>query len=220
MPNRPPPKAFDGTPRRFNLKAGTRLTRVHDARFAATSFNPIVADHHWGGGRFDATKDDPYGYLYAAGDDLCAVAEALLRDLPISAAGSRLLPRSALRQRKISWLAPIEDLELVRLLSGRDLAAVGQDSWLTKCDSKEYAFTRRWAQKLREWAPWAKGLVWRSRRDEESLAYVFFEDRCADGFAEVVDSVLTPPEGNRLDREPGSSYVRVLLAEYSVTVFR
>ncbi len=220
MPNRPPPEAFNGTPKRFTLKAGTRLTRIHDARFEATSFNPTLADRHWGGGRFDATEDDLYGYLYAAGDDLCAVAETLLRDLPISAAGSQLLPRTALRDRKISWLTPLEDLQLVRLLSGRDLAAVDQDSWLTKCDSKEYGFTRRWARKIREWAPWAQGLVWRSRREEESLAYVFFEDRCAESFEEVGDSVFTPPEANRLDREPGSSYVRVLLAEYNVTVYR
>lgn len=220
MANRPPPAAYDGTPKRRVLEAGVRLTRIHDRRFAATSFNSTVTDRHWGGGRFDATGDDPYGFLYAAGDDLGAVAEALLRDLPLSVTGSRLLPRKALHGRRISWIAATRDLELVGLVSGRDLAAVGQDSWLTKCDSKDYGFTRRWGHKIREWAPWAQGFVWRSRREDASLAYVFFEDRCAGSLEEVRDSVFTPPDGNRLDREPAASYVRHWLAEYNVTVFR
>lgn len=220
MPNRPPPEAYDGEPRRFTLKAGTRLSRIHDARFEATGFNRTLADRHWGGGRFDATEDAPYGFLYAGGDDLAAVAEALLRDLPLSATGAQLLPRKALHGRKISWIAPTRDLELVRLLSGRDLAAVAQDTWLTKSESKDYGSTRRWGHKIRGWAPWAMGFVWRSRREEASLAYVFFDDRCAGCFEEVSDPVFAAPDGNRLDHEPGLSYVRDLLAEYNVTVFR
>ena len=103
--------------------------------------------------------------------------------------------------------------------SGRDLAAVGQDSWLTKCDSKDYGFTRRWGHEIRKWAPWAKGLAWRSRLEEASLAYVFFEDRCAGSFKEILDPILEP-DRNRLDREPGASYLRHWLAAYNVTVFR
>lgn len=221
MPNRPPPSGYTGSPKRISLPTGSRLTRIHDARFPALSFNPTLADAHWGGGRFDATGEDPYGYLYAGGDDLCAVAESLLRDLPLDASGSQLLPRRSLTGRKISWLAPTRGLALVSLRSGRDLAAVGQDSWLTKCESREYGFTRRWAHQLRGWAPWAQGLVWRSRREEESLAYVFFEDRCPAGsFVEIHEPTFPAPDGNRLDREPGLSYVRKLLAEYNVTVFR
>ena len=37
---------------------------------------------------------------------------------------------------------------------------------------------------------------------------------------EILDPILEPPERNRLDREPGASYVRHWLAEYNVTVFR
>ncbi len=143
MPNRPPPDAYSGKPARFRLKARVRLTRIHDARFGAVSFNPTLADRHWGraaeeprggGGRFDATQDDPYAFLYAGGDALCAVAEALLRNLMLLPTGSFVLPKKALSGRKISWIASQEDLELVSLRSGRDLAKLGQDSWLTKCD--------------------------------------------------------------------------------------
>ena len=218
MPNLPPPEAYRGKPARFRLKAGVRLARIHDARFGATSFNPTLADRHWGGGRYDATADDPYGYLYAGGDDRCAVAEALLRDLPLLPSGSRSLMRRALVRRQISWISPPEDLTLVSLRSGRDQARLGQDSWLTKCEAKDYGFTRRWAHRIRAWAPWAQGFVWRSRLEEAGLAYVFFEDRCPEPFEEQTDPILTPPDGNRLDQEPGLSYLRKLLAPYNVAL--
>lgn len=220
MPNQPPPDAYSAKPGRSRLKAGVRLTRIHDARFGAASFNPTLADRHWGGGRFDATEDDPYAFLYAGGDDVCAVAEALLRGLPLLPTGSRVLPKKALSGRRISWIASREDLKLVSLRSGRDLGKLGQDSWLSKCDWKDYGFTRRWAHQIRGWAPWAQGFVWRSRLEEASLAYIFFEDRCPAGFEEVHDPVLKPPDDNRIDRDPSLSYVRKLLARYNVTLVR
>ncbi len=220
MPNQPPPEAYDGEPKRGVLAAGTRLTRIHSIHFGPTAFNPTLADRHWGGGRFDATEEDPHAFLYAALDDLCAVAEALLRDLPLSTTGSQLLPRASLADRQSSWMAPRRDLELLSLRSGRDLAAIGQDSWLTKCESADYAFTRRWGHTLRRWAPWAQGLVWRSRREEASLAYIFFGDRCPDAFTEVPHPVFSGPDHQRLDQGPAAAYVRALLAEYNVTLYR
>ncbi len=218
MPNEPPPEVYEGEPRRFTLGSGVKLTRVHDRRFGAAEFNPRLADPHWGGGRFDATAQDHYGFLYAAEDNRSAVAEALLRDLPLGPTGSRILSHSALQNRQISWIAPATDLELVSLAGGAALAAVSQDAWLTKCDAKDYGFTRRWAHRIRAWAPWAQGFVWRSRREEASHAYVFFEDRCPLGFVEIIDTVYAPPERNLLDREPGASYVRRLLTEYNVAI--
>lgn len=218
MPNLPPPEAYRGKPARFHLKAGVRLARIHDARFVATAFNPTLADRHWGGGRFDATEDEPYSYLYAGADERCAVAEALLRELPILPSGSRSLSKKAVAGRKISWISTTENLTLVSLRSGQDLARLGQDSWLTKCEAKDYGFTRRWAHQIRAWAPWCQGFVWRSRLEEASLAYIFFEDRCPAPFEEHVDPVLTPPDGNRLDRDPGLSYLRKLLVRYNVAL--
>ncbi len=221
VPNLQPPCSYDGTPRRSVLGAGTVLTRVHQDRFAATAWNPKPADTHWGGGRFDATTDDPYGFLYAGSDDTCAVAEALLRDLPVTDSGSRLLLRKALADRRISWIAPTVDLQLVVLRDGKELAAVGQDSWLTKSEPRDYAFTRRWGHRIRAWAPWSQGFIWRSRLEEASLAYVFFADRCPAGaFGEILQPGLEPPNHNRLDYEPGKSYILKLLAEYNVTVYR
>ena len=166
-PNQAPPPRYDGTPRRFVLQRGTRLTRIHSAQFAVTKFNPTVARSELQGGRFDATPDDEYPYLYAAEDDATAVSEALLRDLLIDERGARLLPRVALSGRRIGWLRATVDLELVNLRSGEGLAAIGQDTWLTTAPAAEYGMTRRWASGIRRWAPWAGGLTWRSHREPE-----------------------------------------------------
>jgi hypothetical protein len=118
-PAEAPPPRYDGQPSQFILSAGTRLTRVHSHRFAVTDFNSNLAQSSLQGGRFDATPEDPYGFFYAAEDDMTAVSEALLRDLFIDDRGARLLPRAALRARKISWLTTTIDLTLVDLRISR-----------------------------------------------------------------------------------------------------
>lgn len=219
MPNRPPPERPPGAPARFVLTAGSALSRIHDQGFAATAFNPTRADRHWGGGRFDGTADDPYPFLYASSDDAGAVSEALLRDLPLDSSGARLLPEAAIAGRMLSRIAPAADLELVSLRGGRDLAAVAQDTWLTKCQARDYGYTRRWAHAIRAWAPWCRGFLWRSRLEEESLAFVFFEDRCPPGcLVEVGHPSLPPGEGKRLDHEPGRTALLRWLERYQVTL--
>jgi hypothetical protein len=218
-PNQPPPGRYDGTPRRFVLSSGTRLTRIHSTTFAATEFNPTLAVSSLRGGRFDATGEDEYSFLYAAEDDMTAVSEVLLRDLAIDERGARLLPRAALSGRRISWLRPTVDLVLVSLRSGEDLAAVGQDPWLTTGPAAEYAMTRRWAAAIRRWAPWAMGLTWRSHREPEGFAYIFFGDRCPQGsFEEVTEDLLLPAADQELDFGTGRLYVEELLTRYRVVL--
>ncbi|MDE0643266.1 MAG: hypothetical protein OXH95_03865 [bacterium] len=74
-PNQAAPQRFDGAPEPFLPAAGTRLTRVHSAKFGVTEFNPNVAVRHLRGGRFDATPGDEYSFLYPADDDRTAVSE-------------------------------------------------------------------------------------------------------------------------------------------------
>jgi len=201
------------------LPAGTTLTRVHSAAFRVTEFNPTLARCNGLGGRFDATLADPYALLYAAADDATAVSETLLRDLPIDERGARLLRRAGLAKLRISWLRPTLDLELVSLRSGRDLAAVGQDPWLTIAPAAEFAMTRRWSSALRAWAPWAAGLTWRSHREPEGFVYVFFDDHCPDGcFAELTDGRLVPSDDRNLDTGAGRLYVEGILASYRVAL--
>jgi hypothetical protein len=93
VPNVAPPLRYDGRPVRWTLAAGTPLSRIHNLTWGVCDFNPTLADRHWGGGRFDATDDEPYGYMYGATADTVAVSEVLLRDVPFGDTGARLLPR-------------------------------------------------------------------------------------------------------------------------------
>ena len=197
------------------LPAGTVLTRLHDAAFDVAAFNPTVARNALEGGRFDSTPEDPYAFLYAAGDDSTAVAEALLRELPIDERGGRLLPRRRLDGLRIGWLRTTRDLALVNLRSGRDLAALGQDGWLTVAPAAEYAMTRRWAAAIRNWDTEAAGLSWRSRLEPDGIAYAFFADRCpGDALAEQQDGLPLPPGDRELAGGAARRYVETLLAEY------
>ena len=214
-PRQAPPPQYDGVPASFLLSAGTRLTRIHGAQFGVTDFNPTVARHRLRGGRFDATPDDPYGFLYAADDDPTAVSEVLLRDLPLDERGARLLPRVRLKDLPIGWLTTNRDLQLVDLRSGRDLAAIGQDTWLTTGSASDYELTREWASAIREWVPWCGGLTWRSHREPEGFAYVLFEDRLPDDcLAEVSTGMPLTGEHQRLEDGIGRLYVERILEIY------
>ena len=218
-PRQAPPPQYDGAPASFLLAAGTRLTRIHSAQFAVTDFNPTVVHHRLRGGRFDATPDDPYGFLYAADDDATAVGEVLLRDLPLDERGARLLPRARLRNLRIGWLTTNRDLQLVDLRSGRDLAAIGQDTWLTTGPASDYELTREWAAAIRDWAPWCGGLTWRSHREPEGFAYILFEDRVPDDcLTEVSSGVPLTGEDQRLVDGVGRLYVERILETYRVAL--
>ena len=218
-PRQAPPPRYDGAPDAFLLPAGTRLTRIHSAPFVVTDFNPTIARHPLRGGRFDATLDDQYGFLYAADDDATAVSEALLRDLPLDERGARLLPRVQLKNLRIGWLTTSRDLQLVDLRSGRNLAAIGQDVWLTVGPAKDYELTRAWASAIRAWAPWCSGLTWRSHREPAGFVCVLFEDRMPDAcLSEVSTGVPLRDEEQRLDVGIGRIFIERLLATYRVAL--
>src|SRR5680860_554407 len=130
MPNIQPPEAYSGTPVLHTLSRDTLLYRIHQTRFPAESFNPNPSHQYYGGGRFDSTKDDTYPYLYAGLSAACAIAEALLRDLPNDPAGVGQLPSAKVRGRRISALVTTAEVELVDLRGLLQQRAVAQDNWL------------------------------------------------------------------------------------------
>ncbi|QEU76512.1 RES domain-containing protein [Streptomyces nitrosporeus] len=172
-----------GTPAKAGLPAGTLLHRVHAAHRSPVDFNPVPAHCLYGGGRFDATPCDGYGYLYAGLGAEAAVCEALLRQLPFDPAGGpRLLPRTAVEGRSLSVLRLRTGISLVSLMTAGDLAAVHQDTWLVHAEAQEYAYTRDWAHWIRRHTdPWAQGMVWSSKREPGDRAVVLFGDRCPPG---------------------------------------
>ncbi|MFE3205717.1 RES family NAD+ phosphorylase [Embleya sp. NPDC059237] len=181
MPDRFPPAAYRMAPNLCILPVGSELWRCHKGSRPAEEFNPVAADSHFGGNRFDGTPEDPYPFLYAGAEPATALAEVLLRSLDFdTGSGCRLVPRAWVAGRSLSRLRTGVELTLIRLVSEEDLAAACQDSWLLEAEGAGYAQTRRWASELRRQVPGAQGLLWQSRRHRPRHAVVLFGDRCGD----------------------------------------
>ncbi|MBE1537049.1 RES family NAD+ phosphorylase [Actinomadura algeriensis] len=213
MPLRPPPSTARVRPARAPLPAGTALWRVHHGTRSADTFNPVPADGQFGGGRFDATRDDPYPFLYVGFRPETALLEALVRSVPFNERGVRHLRRAALAGLVVSSLRTTADLTLVSLRDSADLAAACQDEWLVTADPPDYPQTRRWGHWLRERADWGQGLLWPSRRDLGNPTAVLFGDRTPAGTLKPGDE---PPV--RLDDAVGAAWLNARLDPFRVRV--
>jgi hypothetical protein len=219
MGNFRPPPAYAGSPVLSRLPAGTVLFRIHHSGWPADSFNPVPSHRYYGGGRFDATDDDRYPYLYAGESVGVAIAETLLRDLPFDDTGLQHLPLTKVRGRRISAVATTADLDLVSLASAADLGAVSQDTWLTTCEPRYYAQSRHWAHWIRSHAPAAAGYCWMSKRESAQRAFILFGDR-APRDAVVTASHDSLPPGDEADFSTprGRRALRKRLAAYNVAL--
>jgi RES domain len=220
VPIAEPPVSFDGQPRRFVLPRGTCLWRVNPRPYSARSFKSTPAEPA-AGARFDGSADDLYSYYYSALEEKTALAETLLRNLDPDERGNRLVPLAALAGRQISGLTLTRDLNLISLISGEDLAAVGQDAWLVTSQGADYEHTRKWAHWLRQQAGWAHGFVWESLRDRPGRAVVLFGDRCAADFGPAYERILLHEVTELtvdLDGKEGSAWLREVLKNYRVTI--
>jgi hypothetical protein len=217
VPARRPPLDYHGTPCRRVLPAGTQLHRVHNRKYSIREFVPkdVLADPHWGGGRFDPTTEDAYPYWYAAFSRSTALAELLLRDIPFDEKGARLVPRAKVRYRRISTVGLANDLTLLALTTGTELAAVAQDEWLIHTGPEDYGKTRRWAHWLRRQAPWAQGLVWPSKRDVGEEAVILFGDRCRPDDLSPAPGLLPPVD---LWTHKGGVWLNEVLDAYQAAV--
>jgi hypothetical protein len=221
VPLTKPPMRYNGTPNRRLLRRGTCLWRVHSQARSPRSFNSRRVDPLFGGARFDATDDDPYPYYYAALDENTAIAETMLRDLEPDEEGMRAVSRKVVTGRLISGLTLTRDLELVSLMTGQDLGAIGQDAWLITAPAHQYPQTRAWAHWLRSRATWAHGFIWPSLRDPGSMAVVLFGDRCAADFGSDYERVLlheVPELVVVLDDKDGAMWLNRLLEPYRVAI--
>ena len=214
MRQAPPPDDYRGRANCRTLPSGSNLWRVHQQKYDAAAFNDHPVDPYFGGGRFDATADDPYPFMYAALTESTALAEILLRDLPFPSGRPRVIKRSSVARRQISLVETTIDMTLISLVTGPDLATVRQDAWLVHSDVSDYPLTRRWARSLRLQCQWAQGLIWTSRRDLPQVSMVLFGDRCPPGALRVSDK-----SGINLDDEPGAAYLNLALEAYAVHVY-
>ncbi|MFD8079198.1 RES family NAD+ phosphorylase [Streptomyces sp. NPDC059718] len=188
----PPPSVCPGEPSRTLLRAGTPVYRVHATHRESTAYNSRPSHPFYFGGRFDSTPLEPYDYAYVGFSAAAAVCEVLLRSVPFDDDGSpRLLPRAVFEQRSLSFLRLSEDIEVVSLMSGKDLAAVAQDTWLVHTEGGDYPQTRDWGHWIRrQTSTWAAGFVWPSKREPADRVAVLFAD---DTTAPALEQTGAPP---------------------------
>ncbi|MFF8960396.1 RES family NAD+ phosphorylase [Streptomyces sp. NPDC014894] len=214
MVGQPPPEQARMAPRLTVLPAGGELWRCHGSDYPPAEFNPSLAPSHFDGSRFDGTFEDPYPFLYASPDPATTLAEVLLRSVRFSGpSGLRQVPWAVAAARTLTRLRVTEDLTLVRLVSGEDLAAVFQDSWLLEGGESRYPMTRFWAHEIRRQCPEAQGLRWQSRRNPSHHAVVLFGDRCG---AEPLKAV--PGQSRPLGTFEGAAEANRLLAPLRAVV--
>lgn len=144
----PPEGGIAGPPVIEELPAGTRLWRIHSIARSAEAFVCGPPSAH-AGGRFDAVAAT-YGHLYAADSFEGAVAETLVRRLPLVDDGERLLPFARVAGRSVSVLEMCRELRVV-ILHGAAAAAVGQGlSYVLYSDLAEGALEPVWSTRIDE----------------------------------------------------------------------
>ncbi len=117
--------------------------------------------------------------MYAADTEEAAIAETLLHDIPVEGG---VLPYAAYSTKALARLEVTRDLRLAGLhgMGLRRLKASPQD--VTSSPASTYLDTVNWAEAAHGIG--LDGMVWMSRLCNNSKAYVFFGDKCADAFAQ------------------------------------
>lgn len=182
----------------------TRLYRVHEARFAATEFNPGLAravqrtrvGDQFIAGRFSFFLDDepipaPVPVLYAADTENAAIWETILRDR--APQDDSWIAPEQYEPYILSCVSPTRELRIASF-AGADMTRFKmQQQDLIDPGPDEYEHTIPWARAA--WAAGFDGIKYVSKRDLSSLAYAFFEPRDKTPIFEAVpDAEHTPIE--------------------------
>jgi hypothetical protein len=194
------------------------MYRIHRHAYRSTSCSPVLAHRYFDGGRFDATDDDHYGYLYAGDRIEVAIAEAILRDCPADDTGSVTVPLPKYEGRRVSAIRTTVAIELIDLCGLISLRQASQDTWLTSAEPSDYPQTRHWGHWLRSQQPTAGGLVWLSKRDPTHRSYVLFDDRCPKDPLEDHDTALPADALHTFDEPTGLAYLRSALALFAADI--
>ena len=168
-----PPVPFE--PTTATLPGDHLLYRVLSADRTATDFNPGLGART----RFGFFGNPTVPIMYAADTEDAAIAETLLHDIP--AAGG-LLPYDQYADKVLVRLKVTQRLR-VGVLHGTALRRLKVTAAeLTSSPASSYDTTVRWAEAAHDAG--LDGLVWMSRQCNDTKAYVFFGDRCAQAFAQ------------------------------------
>lgn len=214
MPPTLPPSRLPGTPTRFVLPAGTALWRVHRSGRRPHDFDLSRSTGGFGGGRFDSVGHGGHPFMYCSEDAGTALAERFVGNLDFTVTATRTLRRKELQTRTMSVVRTTSELTLLRLVTGPDLAAVGQDGWLLSARGADVDLTRRWATWLRDQVRWAQGFVWQSSVDQPKPTMVLFGDVCDSHTFEPVDGMAY-----RLDDPGREGWLQHHLAPHRVELY-
>ncbi|ORB11022.1 RES family NAD+ phosphorylase [Mycobacterium noviomagense] len=153
------------------LRKGHLLYRVFTASRAATEFNPGVGAPT----RFGFFGDPVLPIMYAADTEEAAIAETLLHDIPVEGG---VLPFDKYSTKALARLEVTRDLRLAVLhgMALRRLKVSPED--VTSSPASTYPTTVVWAEAAHGIG--VDGMVWVSRLCNDTKAYVFFGDRCAE----------------------------------------
>lgn len=164
-------------PATTTLHAGHPLYRVASTSRSATAFNPGIGTPT----RFGFFGNPVVPILYAAETEDAAIAETLLHNVP---AEGGALSYDRYSGKALVRLATTRDLRL-GVLHGTGLRRLQVTAAeLTASPAATYPTTVRWAEAAHGIG--LDGLVWMSRMCNDTKAYVFFGDRCADAFTQDV----------------------------------
>lgn len=169
-PTPAPPDPF--APGTTIIEAGATLYGVYTNLFRPTECKPRFGE----GGRFHFFGDPPVPVLHLADSREAALAERLLRNIPVE--HPEPLRRSAYRNEVLAGLAPARPLRPAQFF-GLGLRQLGiEATQLTDTPETHYAQTRAWAAAAHRLGP--DGIAWMSKRDNRARAYMLFGDRVAE----------------------------------------
>jgi uncharacterized protein YbdZ (MbtH family) len=143
----------------FTLTVGTRIYRFHDCNRNPLFFGRTRQN------RFDS-PDATFGVLYAGMDEYCAFIETFGQST-----GIRVVTRSALQQRCLSYLEAKQPLLLIDLARSGGLARVGADSRLF---SGSHSIAQKWSAALRTHPSRPHGILYPARHDAARCACSLF----------------------------------------------
>jgi RES domain-containing protein len=156
----PPGDLAKRSPFLTQLAAGTILSRIHRQDKGAVFFGKTI------GNRFDS-PDGSFGVLYVGLDESCAFIETFGQET-----GIRVVTRSALEERHLSYLKLTAPLTVVDLSKSGGLTRIGADGRLL---DGSHAIAQRWSAALHDLPSEPAGLLYRARHDPARNACVLFD---------------------------------------------
>jgi hypothetical protein len=183
---------------RIEVNEGVVLERIHPSQFGATEFNRSGK----GNSRFSPIYDENaklIATIYAASEFEAAAMETAFHDVPL-VPGEKNVTIDTINQLVHSTIEVKTEL-MVGDLTGLGLRRIGlAHADIVGSEPSTYPHTRRVAELIHKEHQDIQGIAWISKQHGSEKAYVFFEDRIADGAFEAIGDPKPLLEGDTLGK--------------------